>query len=65
MFFLAGAVLAIAALAAWAGSSVNHGFALADRFCSNASVLCDNPRWLMAAALAFGLIAIYRASVRQ
>lgn len=65
MYVLAGTVFAIAALAAWAGSSVNHGFTLADRMCSNASVLCDNPKWLMATALVLGLIAIYRTSVRQ
>ncbi len=65
MSYLAGLVFAVAVFATWAGSSVNRGFAVADRVCSNASVLCNNPKWLLAAALVLGLLAVYRASVRQ
>jgi hypothetical protein len=65
MGYLAGLVFAVAAFATWAGSSVNRGFSVADRVCSNAGLLCNNAKWLLAAALLLGLIAIYRASVRQ
>lgn len=65
MYYLAGTVFAVAALSVWAGSNVNRGYIIADRMCSNAGVLCDNPKWLIAAALILGLIAVYRASVQQ
>ncbi|ETR78921.1 hypothetical protein X566_02620 [Afipia sp. P52-10] len=63
MTFLAGVVFAVAAFAAWAGNNV-HRSAVADRVCSSAGLLCDNPTWLFVAALLLGLVAIYRASVR-
>lgn len=65
MNYLAGLVLVVAVFATWAGSSVNRGFSVADRVCSNAGVLCNNAKWLLVAALVLGLIAVYRASVRQ
>jgi len=65
MFYLAGLMFAIAAFAAWAKASVNRGNYLADQMCGLGSAACEHPKWLMLAAIALGLLALYRASARQ
>lgn len=65
MFWLAGLMFAIAAFAAWAKANVNRGYFLADQLCGIGKTACEHPTWLMIAALVLGLLALYRASVRQ
>lgn len=62
---LAGLMFSIAAFAAWANAKVNCGYYLADQLCGLGRSACNHPKWLMLAALVLGLVALYRASVRQ
>ncbi len=65
MFYLAGVMFAVAAFAAWAKGNVNRGYVLADQICGHGKMVCDNPKWLLVAAVVLGLVALYRVSVRQ
>jgi len=65
MFYLAGLMFAVAAFAAWARGNVYRGYPLADQMCLFGQFLCDDPKWLLLASLVVGLVALYRASVRE
>ena len=61
MFILAIILLLTTGLFYWAAGNVNHGIYLADRLCSDAQGLCDQP-WMFLAAAA---IAILLGLLRQ
>ena len=65
MLYLAGLMFAVAAFAAWSSRNLDRGYFLADQMCGQGRIVCDNPKWLMVAALVLALVALYRASVRQ
>ena len=61
MFVIAIILLLTTGLFYWAAGNVNHGIYLADRLCSDALSLCDQP-WML---LAGSAIAILLGLLRQ
>ncbi len=64
MFYLTGLLFLTTAVVAWAKNNVNHGYAWADRLCADGSV-CNNASLLLLLSIVIGILALYRASVKQ
>jgi hypothetical protein len=60
MIFIVVLLLATTAVVYWAASNLNHGIYWADRICTDAPILCDNPRWLLIASAIAIIIALVR-----
>lgn len=65
MFYLTGLLFLLTAIVAWANNNVNHGYMLADRLCGDGGTLCRNPSLLLLLSAIVGILALYRAGVRQ
>jgi hypothetical protein len=65
MFYLTGLLFAATMLVGWAGATVNHGSVMADQVCDIGGMLCKEPKLLFFAAIAAGLIALFRVSVKS
>ena len=50
MLFLTAALLLAAGLFYWAAANAHHSVVWADRLCTQAQFLCDQPWWLLIAA---------------
>lgn len=65
MFYLTGLLFLLTAVVAWAKNNVNHGHVWADRLCADGGTVCSNPNLLLFLSIVVGLLALYRAAVKQ
>jgi hypothetical protein len=65
MLFLAAVLIVGAGLFYWADRNVHHGIYWADRLCHEAQTLCDAPWWLLVAATAMIMLALFRQMLKS
>ena len=65
MFYLTGLLFLLTAFVAWAKNNLNHGYIWADRLCGDGGAVCNNPSLLLLLSAIVGILALYRAGIRQ